>query len=73
MMMRILKTILFRRWTCRLVVAFSKVTYLKACLKAHLVSFLRDCAAHNTTNFSALVDQLAAQEMLVVRQAVNEQ
>ena len=71
MMMRILRTILFRRWTCRLVITFSKTTScLKVYLKAHLVSFLRDYATHNTTNFYALIDQLTAQEMLVVRQAV---
>ncbi|EDR15931.1 uncharacterized protein LACBIDRAFT_242896 [Laccaria bicolor S238N-H82] len=40
-------------------------------MQAHLVSFLRDYATHNTTNFCALVDQLTAQEMLVVRQAVS--
>ena len=39
--------------------------------KALLLSFLRECASHNTNEFGLLVDQLSPEEMLVVRQAVN--
>ena len=39
--------------------------------KALLLSFLRECASHNTNDFGLLVDQLSPEEMLVVRQAVN--
>ena len=40
-------------------------------LKTHLLSFLRECASHNTNDFGLLVDQLSPEEMLVVRQAVG--
>ncbi|KAJ2991516.1 hypothetical protein NUW54_g8173 [Trametes sanguinea] len=36
-------------------------------------SFLKECAARNTNNFSAVVDQLNPEEILVVRKAVSEQ
>ena len=39
--------------------------------KTLLLSFLRECASHNTNDFGLLVDQLSPEEMLVVRQAVN--
>lgn len=39
--------------------------------KAHLLSFIRECAAHNYNNFSSIVDQLSPEEMLVVRRIVN--
>jgi len=39
--------------------------------KAHLLSFLRDCAAHNLNNFAAVVNELSPEEMLVVRRIVN--
>lgn len=42
-------------------------------MKAHLLSFFKDCAAQNTNNFSAAVDQLSADEILVVRQVVSSQ
>ncbi|PPQ86958.1 hypothetical protein CVT25_009780 [Psilocybe cyanescens] len=38
---------------------------------AHLLSFIRESAAHNYNNFSSLVDQLSPEEMLVVRRIVN--
>ncbi|TFY55031.1 hypothetical protein EVJ58_g8505 [Rhodofomes roseus] len=40
-------------------------------MKAHLLSFFKDCAAHNTNNFSAAVDQLLADEIVVVQQVVS--
>ncbi|CDO77258.1 hypothetical protein BN946_scf184753.g8 [Trametes cinnabarina] len=42
-------------------------------MQAHLVSFLKECAARNTNNFSAIVDQLNPDEILVVRKAVSGQ
>ncbi|KZT73366.1 ARM repeat-containing protein [Daedalea quercina L-15889] len=42
-------------------------------MKAHLLSFFKDCASHNTNNFSAAVDQLSADEIAVVRQIVSSQ
>ncbi|KAJ7610789.1 armadillo-type protein [Roridomyces roridus] len=42
-------------------------------MQAHLLSFFRECAARNTGNFSAVVDQMSAEEMLVVRQVVSTQ
>ncbi|KAL7284955.1 hypothetical protein ACG7TL_000044 [Trametes sanguinea] len=42
-------------------------------MQAHLVSFLKECAARNTNHFSAVVDQLNPEEILVVRKAVSEQ
>ena len=39
--------------------------------KTLLLSFLRECASHNTNDFHLLVDELSPEEMLVVRQAVN--
>ncbi|KIM88892.1 hypothetical protein PILCRDRAFT_244255 [Piloderma croceum F 1598] len=42
-------------------------------MQAHLVTFLRECAAHNTSNFVAVVGQLSAEEMMVVKQAVGQQ
>lgn len=40
--------------------------------KTLLLSFLRECASHNTNDFGLLVDQLSPEEMLVTRQAVND-
>lgn len=40
-------------------------------IKGHLFGFLRECAAHNTNNFSATVDQLAPEEILVIRRIVS--
>ncbi|KAI0829067.1 ARM repeat-containing protein [Trametes gibbosa] len=42
-------------------------------MQAHLLSFLKECAARNTGNFSAVVEQLNPEEVLVVRKAVNGQ
>ncbi|CUA67452.1 Importin-9 [Rhizoctonia solani] len=41
-------------------------------MRAHLLQFLKDCAAHNTSNFSQVVEELSAEDMLVVRKAVTE-
>ncbi|KAF7307222.1 ARM repeat-containing protein [Mycena indigotica] len=41
-------------------------------MQAHLHSFFRECAARNTSNFSALVDQMSAEETLVIRRVVQE-
>jgi len=40
--------------------------------QAHLVSFFRECAARNTSNFSVAVEQMTAEEMLVIRRVVSE-
>ncbi|KAJ7459076.1 armadillo-type protein [Mycena galericulata] len=42
-------------------------------MQAHLLSFFRECAARNTSNFSAVVNQMSAEEMLVVRRVVSAQ
>ncbi|KAI5824132.1 ARM repeat-containing protein [Schizophyllum commune Tattone D] len=41
-------------------------------MQSHLVSFLRDCAQHNTSNFSQLVSQLTPEEQAVVQRAVTQ-
>lgn len=53
------------------VVYIGNLHLLNAIFKAHLMSFLRECAAHNTNNFSAIVDQLSPEEMFVIRRIVN--
>ncbi|KIM47710.1 hypothetical protein M413DRAFT_62252 [Hebeloma cylindrosporum] len=40
-------------------------------MQSHLLSFLRECAAHNLNNFAATVDELSPEEILVVRQIVS--
>ncbi|KAJ7204351.1 ARM repeat-containing protein [Mycena pura] len=40
-------------------------------MQAHLLSFFRECAARNTFNFSALVDQMSAEEILVIRRVTG--
>jgi hypothetical protein len=40
-------------------------------LKENTVSFLKQCAATNTSNFNALVDQLSVEEMMVVKRAIS--
>ncbi|KAF7337532.1 ARM repeat-containing protein [Mycena sanguinolenta] len=40
-------------------------------MQAHLLSFFRECAARNTNNFSAIVDQMSAEEMLVIRRVIG--
>lgn len=42
-------------------------------MRAHLLQFLKECAARNVNNFSQLVEELGAEEMLVVRRAVEAQ
>lgn len=39
--------------------------------QTHLLSFLKECAARNTNNFAAIVDQLTVEEAVVVRAAVQ--
>ncbi|QRV94844.1 importin-9 [Ceratobasidium sp. AG-Ba] len=41
-------------------------------MRAHLLQFLKECAAHNVNNFSQTVEELGAEEMLVVHKAVTE-
>ncbi|PCH34394.1 ARM repeat-containing protein [Wolfiporia cocos MD-104 SS10] len=41
-------------------------------MRAHLLAFFRECAARNTNNFAAAVEQLTADEVMVVREAVNQ-
>ncbi|KAF7303143.1 ARM repeat-containing protein [Mycena kentingensis (nom. inval.)] len=40
-------------------------------MQAHLHSFFRECAARNTCNFSGLVDQMSAEEALVIKRVVQ--
>ncbi|KAG1779599.1 armadillo-type protein [Suillus placidus] len=40
-------------------------------MQVHLVSFFKECALHNVNNFSANIDQLSAEEIMVVRHAVD--
>ncbi|PPQ99515.1 hypothetical protein CVT24_005305 [Panaeolus cyanescens] len=40
-------------------------------MPSHLMTFIKECAAHNTNDFSHIVDQLSAEEMLVVNRVVN--
>lgn len=42
-------------------------------VQEHLVTFLREGAARNTNNFSVIVEQLNAEEMMLMRQIVNQQ
>ncbi|KAJ7292991.1 armadillo-type protein [Mycena rebaudengoi] len=42
-------------------------------MQAHLLSFFRECATRNTSNFSGVVDQMTAEEMLVIRRVVGAQ
>ncbi|KAJ6575462.1 armadillo-type protein [Mycena capillaripes] len=42
-------------------------------MQEHLLSFFRECAARNTAKFSAVVDQMSAEEMLVIRRVVSTQ
>jgi len=42
-------------------------------MQTHLITFLQECAAHNTNNFAGVVGQLSAEEMMVVQQAVGQQ
>ncbi|KAG8722408.1 hypothetical protein FRC09_006303 [Ceratobasidium sp. 395] len=41
-------------------------------MRAHLLQFLKECAAHNINNFSQTVEELGTEEMLVVHKAVSE-
>ncbi|KIK67465.1 hypothetical protein GYMLUDRAFT_69648 [Collybiopsis luxurians FD-317 M1] len=41
-------------------------------MQEHLVSFLKECAARNTNQFASVVDQLSAEETLVVRRIVEQ-
>jgi hypothetical protein len=41
--------------------------------QAHVTSFIRESAALDASGFSALVEQLGAEEMIVVRRALQEQ
>jgi len=40
-------------------------------MQGHLMDFFKECAARNTNNFAANVDQLSAEEILVVRQVIG--
>ncbi|KAF9445285.1 ARM repeat-containing protein [Macrolepiota fuliginosa MF-IS2] len=40
-------------------------------MQAHLVGFLRECASRNTANFNQIADQLSAEELLVLRKALE--
>ncbi|KAI6012635.1 armadillo-type protein [Pisolithus orientalis] len=41
-------------------------------MKEHLIGFFKECAAMNTNNFAANVDQLSAEEILVIQQVVGK-
>ncbi|KAF8346879.1 armadillo-type protein [Amanita rubescens] len=40
-------------------------------IQAHLANFIKECAARNTNNFASIVEQLNAEEMLVIRGVVQ--
>ncbi|KAJ7597774.1 ARM repeat-containing protein [Mycena floridula] len=40
-------------------------------MQSHLVLFFQECAARNTNNFSAIVDQLSAEETLVMQKILE--
>ncbi|KAI0275362.1 ARM repeat-containing protein [Gloeopeniophorella convolvens] len=42
-------------------------------LRAHVISFIKECAARDANGFGALVGQLNAEEMVVVQRVVQEQ
>ncbi|EUC67058.1 importin [Rhizoctonia solani AG-3 Rhs1AP] len=41
-------------------------------MRAHLLQFLKNCAAHDTNNFSQVIEELGAEDMIVVRKAITE-
>ncbi|KIN92743.1 hypothetical protein M404DRAFT_737758 [Pisolithus tinctorius Marx 270] len=41
-------------------------------MKEHLIGFFKECATMNTNNFAANVDQLSAEEILVIQQVVGK-
>ncbi|CAE6421477.1 unnamed protein product [Rhizoctonia solani] len=41
-------------------------------MRVHLLQFLKDCAQHNVNSFSQIVEELGAEDMLVVRKAIGE-
>lgn len=41
-------------------------------MQEHIVTFFKDCAARNVNNFAANVDQLSAEEILVVRKLAGQ-
>ena len=41
--------------------------------QTHLITFFKECAARNTGNFSAVVQQLSPDEINVMQKAVNGQ
>ncbi|KAH8119757.1 ARM repeat-containing protein [Phellopilus nigrolimitatus] len=41
-------------------------------MTAHLISFVKECAARNTNGFSDVVGQASADEMLVIQRVLNE-
>lgn len=44
---------------------------LNKSMQAHLKTFFTECAARNTNNFSAMVDQMTPDEIRVVRRLVE--
>ncbi|KAM6498769.1 Armadillo-type fold, partial [Amanita muscaria] len=40
-------------------------------MQSHLASFIKECAARNANHFTSIVDQLSAEEMLVIRGVVQ--
>ncbi|KAG6872765.1 hypothetical protein C0995_006804 [Termitomyces sp. Mi166 len=51
--------------------AFKDDPVSKMDMQAHIISFFKECAAHNTNVFSALVGQLNVEETLVLRQMLG--
>lgn len=39
----------------------------------YLVNFIRDCAKGDVNNFATNVDQLSAEEILVIRRVIEQQ
>ncbi|KAI0789448.1 ARM repeat-containing protein [Abortiporus biennis] len=42
-------------------------------MKAHLINFFKECSARNTAHFNGLVEQLTADEMVVMKTALSTQ
>lgn len=40
--------------------------------QAHIVTFMRECAARNTNNFQALVGELTTEETVVIHRIVSQ-
>jgi hypothetical protein len=66
-----------RRWIyrCAAVIVLASIELLSTndllLVKGHIFAFIKESAAHNLNNFSAVVDQLTPEEMLVARRIIS--